>query len=167
MASRYVGGAWGSPETVLTQSGAIDHVVPAIDDQGNALLATWDNNVSYGFTYAAAGKAWAALKKLSDATYGATPMPSVAIDPGTGKAAVTFHDQAAGRKLRGVFYDPTTHALSAPFTIEDPAQSGSEIGQASIDGDGTLTVLFTQQPTTLPQGSNSSNGSLLYANTCR
>jgi hypothetical protein len=140
----------------------------AIDDAGNAIAAVWTNNVGYDFFNATLGGAWSAPKRLANVT-GYTALPHVALDSTTGKGIATFRDPSAGTlaPLRGVFYDPTAHSLSAAFTIDDPQQSGGESGRVRIDSTGLATVLFTQMPAVPPAGSNSSNSSLLFSTTCK
>jgi len=96
-------------------------------------------------------------------------VPRIAVDSSTGKGVVTFRDQsnASRAPLRGAFYDPTTHALSPAFTIDDPQQSGGESGRVRIDSTGAATVVFPQQQAVMPPSANSTNSDLLFSTTCK
>jgi hypothetical protein len=165
---RYTSGAWGAAELAASQGPGFAVSDLAIDDTGNVIANVWTNNVGYDFFSGVMGSAWAAPKRLANVN-GSTALPHVALDSTTGKGIATFRDPSIGVRapLRGVFYDPTDHSLSAAFTIDDPQQSGGESGRVRIDGTGLATVLFTQLPAAPPVGSNSSNSSLLFSTTCK
>jgi hypothetical protein len=65
----------------------------------------------------------------------------VSLDSISGKGMLTFRDPAVGSRapLRGLFYDPTTHALSPAFTMDAPTQNGGEVAHLQVDGAGLAT----------------------------
>jgi hypothetical protein len=165
---RYIAGTWGPVELAASQGPSFYGPDWAIDDNGNMIVVTQTNNVGFDFVSGVEGSAWSAAQRLANVT-GSLAVPRIAVDSGTGKGVVTFRDQnnASRAPLRGVFYDPTTHALSPAFTIDDPQQSGGESGRVRIDSTGTATVVFPQQQKVLPQGANSTNMDLLFQTTCK
>jgi hypothetical protein len=167
-ARRYLAGTWGPVELVASQGPSFYGPDWAIDDVGNMIVVTQTNNVGFDFFNGVEGSAWSAAQRLANVN-GSLAVPRIAVDSGTGKGVVTYRDQSLASRapLRGAFYDPTTHALSPAFTIDDPQQSGGESGRVRIDSTGLATVVFPQQPAVLPGGANSSNSDLLFSTTCK
>ncbi|MFT3924762.1 MAG: hypothetical protein QM778_19670 [Myxococcales bacterium] len=166
-ARRYLSGSWGSTEDIRTSANAIHDVSPAIDNAGNAIVATWENGVQFGFTYAAAGAAWAPLAQLTTATNG-TPSMRVALDSASGKGVVVYRDEKVSfyAPLRGAFWDPDSKTLGPSFGIDSPVESAPERAQIYLDASGKLNVMFNQLPKTIPNGANSSNSSLEFTTVC-
>jgi hypothetical protein len=167
-ARRYTAGAWSAAELVATQGPSFYAPDWAIDDAGNVITVTQTNNVGFDFFAGVKGSAWSTAQRLANVN-GSLAAPHIAVDAGTGKGVVTYRDQSLASRapLRGTFYDPTSHALSPAFTIDDPQQSGGEAGRVRIDSTGLATVVFSQQPSVLPVGANSSNSSLLFSTICK
>ena len=163
---RYTSGAWGALEPVAAQSSSYSSYDWGIDDAGNVIAEVWTNGVGYDFYSGVLGSPWSSAQHLTTYNGGTT---RVSVDSSSGKGLLTFRDPVLGARapLRGMFYDPTTHALSPAFTMDDPSQSGGEVAHLQVDSTGLATVLFTQIISPLPQGANSTNSSLLYSTTCK
>ncbi len=167
-ALRYTGGTWAmTPELVDNQpTSSWDYFDWGIDDAGN-MTAVLLGQADYGFTHALAGGAWASHTSLKTVS-GFSSLPYLALDSVSGRAIATYLDQSSGRSaLKGVFYDPTSHALGPAFTIDDPTQSFSLSGRVMIDGTGKATIAYIQMPTTPPVGSTSATNALEYVVTCK
>lgn len=171
-ARRYLSGSWGANEIVAAQNYGFERSDFSIDNDGAMLLAeletTGGNPAGYRFTHAAAGAAWAPLQKLGGVS-GTAALPYLAVDSASGWGVVTFSDVAARSEEAGraAIWNPTTQTLSAPFTVDDPAQGPTFSPRPFIDGSGEVQLIFTQQIKPLPVGSNSTNNALVYANRCR
>lgn len=163
---RYISGAWSPAELATAQVSSISAFDWGIDDAGNVIAEVWTNGAGYDFYSGVLGSAWSAAQHLTTYNGG---MTRVSVDSTSGKGLLSFRDPALGIRapLRGVFYDPTTHALSPAFTMDDPSQSGGEVAHLHVDSAGLATVLFTQIVSPLPPGANSVNSSLLYSTTCK
>jgi len=165
-ARRYFG-AWGDRELAASQAaGTFSNFYFAIDNQGDMILAERTHGYHNAFAYGPHDAAWSPLQVLT--TNPTSTLPYVALDSATGKGAVTFRDLAGPSRapLKAARFDPTTRALSAPFTVDNPTESAPDSGRPFIDAAGKLSVVFVQSLTSPPPGSNSTNGALLYLNEC-
>ena len=163
---RYSAGVWGAVELVASQTPSFSAYDWGIDNAGNMITEVWTNGVGDDFFSGVAGSPWSTAQHLTTYNGGTT---RVSLDSVSGKGMLSFRDQSAGARapLRGLFYDPVTHALSPAFSMDDPKQSGGEVAHLNVDSAGLATVLFTQIISPLPQGANSTNSSLLYSTTCK
>ncbi len=168
LSARRYSGVWDARELVVSQiKGTFSDYYFAIDDQGDMILSERTHGYHDGFAYGTKGKAWSPLQVLT--TNPTSTLPYVSLDSTTGRGAVTFRDTVGPSRapLKAALYDPTTHALSAPFVVDNPAEGAPDSGRPFVDATGKLRVVFVQSMTSPPQGSNSTNGALLYFNECQ